>query len=368
MFNWDDLRLLLAVSRRGSFLQAGEMLGVAASTLSRRITQFEAAVGEPLIERGVDGVRLTPRGAVLVDGRTPEEFALGHLRHAINIGLEGRYAEFAGSVLPSDVDIVLLTEPGRELEGKNRLARIGFDRVIGYLAEPYQAMFAHEDDVQVASRLTAKAFQERAARIADLQIVDGGYAENFGLGTMVDLAPQLLEEVRAHNDCVLDPSTPRCDGTRAPTTLVAPMLVYLDNGTGSDLAVQPGGLDLEVLVPPLTLLSAKKELYSARSQLARAEDLFATDQLWDATATNADAARSAVDALRRSPVAIIFQATRPQVAGPLGWVLSTASMRSMDSALADLESPTPNELAQGRRADPLFDHTIGDVLAMLPGG
>ena len=33
-------------------------------------------------------------GAVLVDGRNPEEFALGHLRGAVNIGLEGRYAEF----------------------------------------------------------------------------------------------------------------------------------------------------------------------------------------------------------------------------------------------------------------------------------
>ena len=71
-------------------------------------------------------------GAVLVDGRTPEEFAPGHLRHAINIGLGGRYAEFAGSVLPSDVDIVLVTEPGHELEGKNRLARIGFDQVIPF--------------------------------------------------------------------------------------------------------------------------------------------------------------------------------------------------------------------------------------------
>ena len=101
---------------------------------------------------------------MLVDGRSPEEFALGHLRHAINIGLEGRYAEFAGSVLPPDVDIVLFTEPGQELEGKNRLARIGFDRVIGYLDEPYKVMFEHQDDVQVASRLTAKAFDERAAR------------------------------------------------------------------------------------------------------------------------------------------------------------------------------------------------------------
>jgi hydroxyacylglutathione hydrolase len=111
-------------------------------------------------------------GAVLVDGRNPEEFGLGHLREAVNIGLAGRYAEFAGSVIKPDIDIVLLTDPGQELEGKNRLARIGFDRVIGYLKEPYQVMFTHRDDVIVASRLTAKAFDERAAEVAGLQIVD----------------------------------------------------------------------------------------------------------------------------------------------------------------------------------------------------
>jgi glyoxylase-like metal-dependent hydrolase (beta-lactamase superfamily II)/rhodanese-related sulfurtransferase len=111
-------------------------------------------------------------GAVLVDGRGPEDFALGHLRRAINIGLEGRYAEFAGSVLPSDVDIVLFTAPGQELEGKNRLARIGFDRVIGYLDKPFEVMLSHPDDVQVASRLTARAFDERAAELRNLQVVD----------------------------------------------------------------------------------------------------------------------------------------------------------------------------------------------------
>jgi hydroxyacylglutathione hydrolase len=123
------------------------------------------------------------RGAVLVDGRTPEEFVLGHLRRAINIGLEGRYAEFAGSVLPSDVDIVLFTEPGHELEGKNRLARIGFDRVIGYLHEPYRAMFEHQDDVQAASRLTAKAFDERASEMT-LQIVDVRNPGEVAAGTI----------------------------------------------------------------------------------------------------------------------------------------------------------------------------------------
>lgn len=129
-------------------------------------TKMPTAMNYEQVRAAIDG------GAVLVDGRSPEEFALGHLRQAINIGLQGRYAEFAGSVLRSDVDIVLFTESGQELEGKNRLGRIGFDRVIGYLADPYQAMFTHRGDVAVASRLTAQAFDDRVSRVTDLQVVD----------------------------------------------------------------------------------------------------------------------------------------------------------------------------------------------------
>lgn len=123
-------------------------------------------------------------GAILVDGRGPEEFAMGHLRGAVNIGLEGRYAEFAGSVVPTDVDIVLFTEPGQELEAKTRLARIGFDRVIGYLDSPFEVMFAHQDDVQMASRLTARAFDQRATELADLQVVDVRNPGEVAAGTI----------------------------------------------------------------------------------------------------------------------------------------------------------------------------------------
>jgi glyoxylase-like metal-dependent hydrolase (beta-lactamase superfamily II)/rhodanese-related sulfurtransferase len=111
-------------------------------------------------------------GAMLIDGRDPEEFAHGHLKAAVNVGLAGRYAEFAGSVISPDVDIVLMVDPDKELEGKNRLARIGFDRVIGYLDDPYKVMFQHRDEVQIASRLTAQQFNERVSELADIQIVD----------------------------------------------------------------------------------------------------------------------------------------------------------------------------------------------------
>jgi glyoxylase-like metal-dependent hydrolase (beta-lactamase superfamily II)/rhodanese-related sulfurtransferase len=111
-------------------------------------------------------------GAVLVDGRDPEEFALGHLKGALNIGLEGRYAEFAGSVVKPTDHIILFTDSERELEGKNRLARIGFDRVVGYLKDPHAVMFENQRDVEAASRLTTNALGERIADVPELQLVD----------------------------------------------------------------------------------------------------------------------------------------------------------------------------------------------------
>lgn len=146
-------------------------------------------------------------GAVLVDGRTPEEFAAGHLRDSINIGLEGRYAEFAGSVIKPDVDLILVTEPGRELEGKNRLGRIGFDRVVGYLAEPYKVMLDNQADVRAASRLTAKSMDERMREIDNLQIVDvrnpGEVAEGMIAGAVSIPVGQLPDRTGE-----LDPSRP----------------------------------------------------------------------------------------------------------------------------------------------------------------
>ena len=96
--NWDDLRLLLAVSRRGSLLQAGQLLGIAASTVSRRLTQLEAALGEPLVERGVEGCWLTARGQSLVAVAVAAEAGL---RRQTAADVSGGQTELCGSVLVS---------------------------------------------------------------------------------------------------------------------------------------------------------------------------------------------------------------------------------------------------------------------------
>ena len=147
------------------------------------------------------------RGAMLVDGRSPEEFAQGHLRGAVNVGLGGRYAEFAGSVIPPDADIVLVTEPGSELEGKNRLARIGFDRVVGFLERPDEVMFRHPEDVQQASRLTAAAFGTVRAGIDELQVVDVRNPGEVEHGTVPGAIPIPVGQLADRVD-ELDPARP----------------------------------------------------------------------------------------------------------------------------------------------------------------
>ncbi|MGZ0218498.1 MAG: rhodanese-like domain-containing protein, partial [Acidimicrobiales bacterium] len=127
---------------------------------------------------------LVAGGAMLVDGRGPDEFGNGHLAGSVNVGLDGRYAEFAGSVVPGDVDIVLLVDEGRELEARNRLARIGFDRVVGYLESPHQVMIDNPEKVQQASRLTASELAERFESIDDLQLIDIRNPGEFALGAI----------------------------------------------------------------------------------------------------------------------------------------------------------------------------------------
>ncbi|MEW6476544.1 MAG: MBL fold metallo-hydrolase [Actinomycetota bacterium] len=97
-------------------------------------------------------------GAVLIDGRRPDEFASGHLRGAVNVGMEGRFAEYAGDIARPDQPIVVCTDPGREGEAKVRLARIGFDRVVGAVGDIRRLLAEHPELAVASLRLPAADF------------------------------------------------------------------------------------------------------------------------------------------------------------------------------------------------------------------
>ncbi len=70
---------------------------------------------------------------IVLDTRKEEEFKDAFIPGSIFIGLEGRFAEWAGSLLPFDQRIVMVTQEGMEEETIVRLARVGFENVEGYL-------------------------------------------------------------------------------------------------------------------------------------------------------------------------------------------------------------------------------------------
>lgn len=75
---------------------------------------------------------------IIVDTRKASVFTEGFIPGSIFIGLEGRFAEWAGSLLPFDQEIVLVTEEGKEKESIVRLARVGFEKFGGHLADGFE--------------------------------------------------------------------------------------------------------------------------------------------------------------------------------------------------------------------------------------
>ncbi len=171
----------------------------------------------PAAPLGLDRVlELQQGGAVVIDTRDAATFAAGHLAGSLNVALDGRFAEFAGSVaLPTDT-LVVVTEPGDEDEARVRLGRIGFDRLAGYLADPYRELLANPEVVRRASRLTAEEFLDRQRSLPGLRVVDVRTHGEHELGSVegADVVPvaRLRDEIDALGDDRTSPVVVFCAG------------------------------------------------------------------------------------------------------------------------------------------------------------
>jgi len=175
-------------------------------------------------------------GAVVIDGRPTELFASGHLRDSINVGLDGRFAEYAGDVLRPGQAVVVVTDPGRENEARIRLARIGFDHVIGALRDIEQVLTARPELAAQAPRVTAAELERWRRDEPSLQVIDvrnpAECADGIVEGARNLPLPTFLDQV---DD--LDPSRPTvvyCAGGYRSAT-AASLLRSIGFGTVADL-------------------------------------------------------------------------------------------------------------------------------------
>ena len=100
-------------------------------------------------------------GAQLLDSREQAEFEGAHIRGALNIGLGGSFATWSGTLIDPERPVILVAEPGREVEAATRLGRIGFDTVAGYLQGGMQQLTAAPELVERTERITAGSLGER---------------------------------------------------------------------------------------------------------------------------------------------------------------------------------------------------------------
>ncbi len=160
-------------------------------------------------------------GAKVLDTRDAVEFQSGHLTGSINVPLAGRYAEFAGEVIRSDRDIVLVCASGTEHDARVRLARIGFDRVIGSMRDPLSVFHQNPHLVSRSSRLTVHEFDRRRKEIANLQLVDVRLPSETELGAVLGAKLLPLQQLITHVDQL------RKD---------QPVVVYCESGVRSSIA------------------------------------------------------------------------------------------------------------------------------------
>jgi hydroxyacylglutathione hydrolase len=83
--------------------------------------------------------KMKDENTFILDTRNATIFTQGFVPTSVSIGLEGRFAEWAGSLLPFTKNILLVTEIGKEKETIIRLARVGFEKFVGYLNGGFEA-------------------------------------------------------------------------------------------------------------------------------------------------------------------------------------------------------------------------------------
>jgi hydroxyacylglutathione hydrolase len=139
--------------------------------------------------------QITTFEPVILDTRNATLFTQGFIPGAISIGLEGRFAEFAGSILPFDKAILLVCEPGTEKESIVRLARVGFENMIGHLAGGFDAWAKEGEPIDLIIDVEADELAMDLPFDPNMVIVDVRKTSEFDKGHIKEALTIPLDEL-----------------------------------------------------------------------------------------------------------------------------------------------------------------------------
>ena len=109
-------------------------------------------------------------GATVLDTRSHQQFGAGHVPGAVHIALAGQFASWAGTILGLDEEIVLVSEdPAQADEARMRLARVGIEKVSGWLAGGMDTWLSEGRPTQSVPQISV---DDLSKAFGDFQIVD----------------------------------------------------------------------------------------------------------------------------------------------------------------------------------------------------
>ncbi|WP_030370887.1 MBL fold metallo-hydrolase [Streptomyces rimosus] len=141
-------------------------------------------------------------GAVLLDSRPLAAYTEAHFTGSLHTSLDTRFAEYAGSVVEPGTPIVLISDPGTESEARLRLARIGYDHVLGHVPDPAAELARRPDLVTRTHRLAAGE-----APPGDAQLIDVRNPSEYAAGALPN-AVNLPLATLPTSCATLDPDRP----------------------------------------------------------------------------------------------------------------------------------------------------------------
>ncbi len=136
------------------------------------VVEFEAAANETQ--------------ALIIDTRKPQTFNKGFIPNSVNIGIDGSFATWVGTLVPSvKQEILIVADEGREAEVITRLARVGYDNALGYLKGGFDAWTAANKDIDQIHSVSAEELAEISKK-EQVNIIDARKASEYNSEHVVD--------------------------------------------------------------------------------------------------------------------------------------------------------------------------------------
>jgi glyoxylase-like metal-dependent hydrolase (beta-lactamase superfamily II)/rhodanese-related sulfurtransferase len=146
-------------------------------------------------------------GALVLDTRDAQVFSKGFVPNAINIGIDGSFAPWVGSLIPGvSQPLLIVADEGREEEVVTRLARVGFDNTLGYLKNGIKAWLQAGKEIDTIDSISAKEFAKRfkneSLQVFDVRKPSEFQAEriNGTINTPLDFLNEHLHEIPKEGD------------------------------------------------------------------------------------------------------------------------------------------------------------------------